>query len=73
MSVMFSEFERWALSIAVPSFGLPALADPTDDELWRRAVQISFDLIRDSEGEKGLAAIMTQIGALDYLEKSPCL
>jgi hypothetical protein len=73
MSVVFSDFEKWALSLPVPSFALPQQCNPTDADLWRRAVEISFDLIRDNEGEKGLAAIMVQIGILDYLEKSPCL
>jgi hypothetical protein len=72
VSIAFSDFERWALSVPVPCFGLPAQVRPTDADLWRRAVEISFDLIRKDEGEKGLAAILVQLGALDYLEESLC-
>jgi hypothetical protein len=68
----FSNFERWALSLAVPALELPPLPEnATDTELWRRAVQISYDLIRD-EGEKGLATILVQNGALAYLEEEVC-
>src|SRR5579862_228761 len=59
---MFSDFERYALSAPVPALGLPRLENPSTDELAERCLIISYDIIRSSEGEDGLVAILTQLG-----------
>jgi len=63
MTAPFSEFERFALCSAVPFLELPALDNPSDKELWRRCVEISYHLIRENEGEEGLVTILSQLGA----------
>lgn len=70
MAHVFTDFERWALSLPVPSWNLPALNDPTYLELIERASYIGFTGDWKMEGEKGLAAICVRLlGANDYLEK----
>jgi hypothetical protein len=66
---IFSEFEKWALTLPVPAFNLPALINPSDSELWRRAVEISYDIARINEGEIALATILIQLGSIGYLEE----
>ncbi len=61
----FTPFERYALSVAIPSCELPALPDnATDAQLEQRAEEISYDLLRDDEGERGLAKSLTNLGAI---------
>jgi hypothetical protein len=70
MAHVFTSFERWALSLPVESFGLPALHDPTYLELIERADTIGFTGAWKREGDKGLAAIYTKLlGSNDYLEE----
>lgn len=63
---MFTPFQRWALSLRVESFNLPALTAPTEDELVKRSFDLSFDLCEQTDDE--LANTMIQVGSLDYLE-----
>jgi hypothetical protein len=37
--------------------------------LWRRAVEISYDIARINEGEIALATILIQLGSIGYLEE----
>jgi hypothetical protein len=69
MTTTFSPFAQWALAIPVPALGLPALANPTHDDLVRRSFEISFDLC-DSQSDDELAQTLVQLGALDYLPES---
>ena len=59
---MFTDFERYALSAPVPALQLPRLENPTVDQLAERCLLISYDLLRDTEGETGLVAILTRLG-----------
>jgi hypothetical protein len=65
MTTTFSEFAQWALSIPVPALGLPALENPSHDDLVRRSFEISFDLCEQTDDE--LAQTLIQLGALDSL------
>ena len=60
---MFTGFETYSLSWAVPALGLPALECPTEAELVQRAYDISYDIIRDTEGERGLVALLQKLSA----------
>ncbi len=60
-----TDLERYALSFPVPFLGLPALRpDATDADYEARAKEISYDLIRDTEGERGLVSTLFHLGAL---------
>ena len=59
---MFTDFERYALSVPVPALQLPRLENPTVDQLAERCLLISYDLLRDTEGEAGLVALLTRLG-----------
>ncbi len=70
MARPFSDFERWVLSLPVPSWNLPALNDPSYLELLARAETVGYDGAWMREGEKGLASIAIKLlGLLSYLEK----
>ena len=61
----FSDCEKYALRLPVPALGLTALPeDATVADYEQRAREISYDLIRDSEGERGLAATLQKLGAI---------
>jgi hypothetical protein len=62
----FSKFAQWALAIPVPALNLPALENPSHDDLVRRSFEISFDLC-DSQSDDELAQTLVQLGALDSL------
>jgi hypothetical protein len=59
---MLTDFEQYALSVPVPALDLPRLANPTVDDLAERSLLISYDLIKDTEGEAGLVALLTRLG-----------
>ncbi len=60
----FTPFERYALSVAIPSCELPALPDSaTEAQLEERAVEIGYDLILN-EGDSGLVATLQKLGAI---------
>ena len=58
-----SGFERFMLSLAVPSLGLPALDNPTDDDLRERAAEIGYGELAP-RGEGNLRALMIVLGVL---------
>lgn len=60
---MFSDFERYALCCPVPALALPRLDNPTEEALAQRANTIAYDIIRDTEGERGLVALLQKLGA----------
>ena len=61
-----TDLERYALSFPVPFLGLPALRpDATDADYEQRAHELSYDLLRDSEGESGLVATLQILGAIE--------
>jgi len=60
-----TDLERYALSFPVPALDLPALGpDATDADYEKRAQEISYDLIRDTEGERGLVSTLFRLGAI---------
>jgi hypothetical protein len=62
--IRLTEFEQYALSCEVPVLSLPRLQEPTPEQLWRRAMEISYDLCREyGPNEKELVAILSQLGA----------
>ncbi len=62
---MFTDCEKYALRFPVPALELPALPDDaTDADYEQRALEISYDIIRDSEGERGLVATLQRFGAI---------
>lgn len=63
---MFTEFQRWALSLPVPALGLPSLTGKEEYELERRAFEISFDLTPGTD--RDLAQNLCELGSLKYLE-----
>jgi hypothetical protein len=70
MARVFTDFERWVLSLPVPSWNLPALVEPTYLELIERAELVGYTGAWKQEGEKGLASIAIKLlGLLSYLEK----
>ena len=71
MARVFSTFERWALSLPVPSWNLPALVDPDYLALIQRAELVGYTGNWKREGERGLAAIYVRLlGAIDYHAKT---
>jgi hypothetical protein len=69
MAHVFTDFERWVLSLPVPSWELPALVNPSYLELLARAELVGYDGAWMREGEKGLASIAIKLlGLLSYLE-----
>lgn len=67
MAGSLSSFERWALRLALPGLGLPALLETASDEaLWQRAFDCAY-LIWGRD-ESTLAHICSEFGGLDYLE-----
>ncbi len=61
-----TDLEKYALRFPVPFLGLPALPeDATDADYEARAKEISYDLLKDSEGESGLVATLQILGAIE--------
>ncbi len=60
-----TDLEKYALRFPVPFLGLPALPeDASAADYEKRAEEISYDLIRDSEGERGLVSTLFRLGAI---------
>jgi hypothetical protein len=66
MTLELTEFRRWALSLRVPWLAWPALENPSDLELLKRADLLAWDFDRDGDAE--LINILTEFGCLQYLE-----
>jgi hypothetical protein len=45
---IFSEFEKWALTLPVPAFNLPALINPSDSDMV--AVRINLESAKEQPG-----------------------
>ena len=71
MARVFTDFERWVLSLPVPSWNLPGVGlNPLYLELIERAELVGYTGAWKQEGEKGLASIAIKLlGLLSYLEK----
>ena len=64
LGVPLTDLEKFALSFPVPALDLPALHDASDEAYVQRALELSYDLIRDTEGERGLVSTLFRLGAL---------
>ena len=64
-----SDFEKWALSVAVPWMKWPALENPTEIDLLERVHFLAWDW---HDGEKELINILCDFGVLDYMMEEQC-
>ena len=67
---MFTPFQKWCLCLGLPSWNLPPLTAPSQDELTARAQTLSFDLCEQSD--RAMAQLMVEVGHLSYLEEDLC-
>jgi hypothetical protein len=66
---MFTPFQRWSLALPIKAWNLPGLLTGAgEDELEKRAIEVSFDLCPQTD--RAMAQLMIEIGQLSYMEES---